>query len=151
MSNVSSAKARRTASRLAAAQTLYQLELGDVHSVREAIYDLMQLRQDDLPETLVDPDPELLQAICEGAHARLPEIDQIAEAALAGSRSLARTEPLLRAIYRACISELLIDGETAAGILINDYVNVAKAFCTEGEHKKVNAVLDTVARQLGRK
>jgi N utilization substance protein B len=47
--------------------------------------------------------------------------------------------------------ELLDQGETPGPIIINDYVNVAKAFYTEGEHSKVNAVLDKVATALDRK
>lgn len=145
----SSAKARRTAARLAAVQVLYQLELGE-GPARKAVYDLMLLRQDDLPETLVEPDADMLKAITEGVTLRQADIDDLLGAALSESRSLERSEAVLRAVLRAGAYELLTDGETAPGIIINDYVNVAHAFFNAGEPSKVNAVLNAVAQALGR-
>lgn len=149
MSSSGSAKARRTAARLGAVQALYQLEFDDA-PVKKAVYDLMQLRQDDLPQELVTPDDTLLKAITEGVAARLADIDGLLQAALSTSRSLERGEAVLRAIFRAGTFELLTDGETAPGIIINDYVNVAHAFFTEAEPAKVNGVLNAVALALGR-
>lgn len=149
MPSLSSAKARRTAARLAASQALYQLELGDGPAGR-AVYDLMQLRQDDIPEQLVEPDAALLKAITEGVQDRLKDVDDLVNGALSGDRGIERSEALLRAIYRAGAYELMSDGATPIGVIINDYVNVAHAFFTEGEPSKVNAVLNSVAKALGR-
>lgn len=148
MPSISSAKARRTAARLAAVQALYQLEMGD-GPVGRAVYDLMQLRQDDLPEQLVEPDAQLLQAITDGLNARLTDVDDLINGALQG-RTLERSEAVLRAIYRAGAYELLTDAATPVGVIINDYVNVAHAFFSEGEPARINAVLDKVAQALGR-
>lgn len=150
MSASSSAKARRTAARLAAVQSLYQQELGEA-SAPSSVHDLMYMRQDEFVEELVEPDSELLKAISEGVVGRLEHIDGLLQAAMSESRTLGRAEPVLRAVLRAGVYELLTDGETPAGIIINDYVNVAHAFFQENEPKKVNAVLDNVARQLDRK
>lgn len=149
MASLSSAKARRTAARLAAVQTLYQLELGD-GSAATAVYDMMQLRQDDIPEQLVEPDAALLKKITDGLQERLADVDALIEGALSRGRGIERSESILRAIYRAGTYELMTDAETPVGIVINDYVNVAHAFFSEGEHSKVNAVLDSVAQALGR-
>lgn len=146
----SSAKARRTAARLAAAQALYQLELGDELTTKQAVYDLLQMHQDDMPEELITPDQDLLQKITDAASARLQDIDGLIAGATQQTRSLDRAEAVLRAIMRAGVAEMLVDGETPAGILINDYVNVAHAFFSEAEPGKVNAVLNAVARSLGR-
>ncbi len=150
MSGKSSAKARRTAARLAAVQSLYQQELGDA-SAHSSVFDLLNMRQAEFAEALVEPDQELLKSIAEGVVGRLGQIDGLLQAALSDSRPLERAEPVLRAILRAGVYELLSEGETPAGIIINDYVNVAHAFFEESEPKKVNAVLDAVARQLDRK
>lgn len=150
MTGRSSAKARRTAARLAAVQSLYQQELGEA-TAPCSVFDLMNMRQDEFDEMLVDPDNELLKAIAEGVVRRLADIDGLLRAALTDSRPLERAEPVLRAVLRCGVYELLTDGETPAGIIINDYVNVAHAFFEENEPKKVNAVLDSVARQLDRK
>ncbi len=149
MASPSSAKARRTAARLAAVQALYQLDMGEGPS-RKAVYDLMQLRQDDIPEALVEPDETLLKSISEGVPNRLGDIDGLLTSALSQSRSLSRGEIVLRAVLRAGTYELLTDGETAPGIIINDYVNVAHAFFTDNEPAKVNGVLNAVAQALGR-
>lgn len=146
--SISSAKARRTAARLAAVQALYQLEMGEGPSGR-AVYDLMQLRQDDIPEQLVEPDAALLQAITDGLTTRLSDVDELVNAALQG-RGIERSEAVLRAVYRAGAYELLTDSATPVGVIINDYVNVAHAFFSEGEPAKINAVLDKVAQTLGR-
>ncbi len=150
MSAKSSAKARRTAARLAAVQSLYQQELGDA-SAHSSVFDLLNMRQAEFAEALVEPDQELLKSIAEGVVGRLGQIDGLLQAALSDSRPLERAEPVLRAILRAGVYELLSGGETPAGVIINDYVNVAHAFFEESEPKKVNAVLDAVARQLDRK
>lgn len=150
MSAKSSAKARRTAARLAAVQSLYQQELGDA-SAHSSVFDLLNMRQAEFAEALVDPDQELLKSIAEGVVGRLGQIDGLLQAALSDSRPLERAEPVLRAILRAGVYELLSGSETPAGVIINDYVNVAHAFFEESEPKKVNAVLDAVARQLDRK
>lgn len=149
MPSLSSAKARRTAARLAAVQALYQLEMGDGPANR-AVFDLMQLRQDDLPEQLVEPDAALLKTITDGLQARLKDVDDLVNGALSENRSIERSEAVLRAIYRAGAYELLTDTATPVGVIINDYVNVAHAFFNEGEPAKINAVLDKVAQALGR-
>lgn len=147
----SSAKARLTAARLAAAQALYALEMGDADTTpRQTVYDLLQMRQDNLPEELVEPDADLLKAIVEGVGARLGDVDDLLRAGIGDGRPLERTEPVLRAILRAGAFELLTDGITAPGIIINDYVNVAHAFFSAAEPAKVNAVLDRVRKSLQR-
>lgn len=146
----SSAKARRTAARLAAVQALYQLEMGDTPTPKQAVYDLMQMRQDGIAETLVPPDQALLEAIVTGLVLRLGDVDSLLQGALGNSRPLTRSEPVLRAVLRAGVFELLTDSTTAPGIIINDYVNVAHAFFTASEPAKVNAVLDRVGKNLGK-
>ena len=55
---------------------------------------------------------------------------------------------LLRAILRAGAYELLNHGDTAAGIIINDYVDVAHAFFDAKEPGLVNAILDKMGKKL---
>jgi N utilization substance protein B len=150
MATQSSAKARRTAARLAAVQALYQLELGADPTPRQAVYDLMQMRQGEDDEPLVQPDAEMLGAISAGVPDRLKDVDGLLDGALEGGRPLNHVEAIMRAILRAGVYELLTDATTASAIIINDYVNVAHAFFEGPEPAKVNAVLDKVSRQLGR-
>lgn len=144
----SSLKARRTAARLAAVQTLYSMEMGE-GTPAAALRDIGSLRQGDIEEALIIPEGDLLKSISQGVPARLADVDGLVSGALEG-RTIDRTEPLLRAILRAGAFELMTDSETAPGIVINDYVNVAHAFYDSGEPAKINAVLDKIAHQLQR-
>ncbi len=149
-SQKSSAKARRSAARLAIVQALYQLEQGDVSTPRQAIFDLMQMRQDDIEEELIAPDAALLEGVVSGIPRRIGDIDTLLQGAIGGSRPLDRSESVLRAILRAGAYELITNAETAAGIIINDYINVAHSFFSGTEPAKVNAVLDKIAKNIGR-
>jgi len=145
---LSSAKARRTAARLAAVQALYSMEVGEGNASM-AVHNLTGMRQAGIDEALIEPDAAMLANISKGVTERLSDVDGLITGALEG-RPIERTEATLRAILRAGTFELLTDAETHPGIIINDYVNVAHAFFDAGEPTKVNAVLDKVARQLER-
>ena len=56
-----------------------------------------------------------------------------------------------RAIMRLGTHELVSSDETAAEIVINECVNLAKRYCDFDSYKFVNGVLDAVAGSLGRK
>jgi transcription antitermination protein NusB len=144
----SSLKARRTAARLAAVQALYALEVGEGSS-NGVVRDVGLLRQHDIPEALIEPDAELLRSIVSGVPERLDDVDSLVSGAMEG-RAFAHTEAVLRAILRAGVFELLHEAETPAGIIINDYMNIAHAYFSSGEPAKVNAVLDKVTKQLQR-
>ena len=61
---------------------------------------------------------------------------------------LKRIDVTLREILRAGSWELLKRKDIPAKVVINEYVDVAKAFFVEEEPKIVNGVLDKIARQL---
>jgi len=55
---------------------------------------------------------------------------------------------ILRAILRAGAFELLSMSDVPARVIINEYVNVAKAFFDDNKPGMVNGVLDKLARVL---
>lgn len=58
-----------------------------------------------------------------------------------------RIDPVLRALFRAAGAELL-DQATPPKVVINEFVDIARAFFPDGrEPKFVNAVLDHMARE----
>ncbi|WP_252181119.1 transcription antitermination protein NusB [Azospirillum sp. B4] len=123
-----SAKARRSAARLNAVQALYQIELTE--SSPEVIiteYANFRLGQELDGDRYVSADGELFAAIVRGATSRQHEIDPVLTQAL-DRQHLDRLELLLRAILRAGAWELLAGGDTAARIVINDYIDVAHGF-----------------------
>ena len=64
-----------------------------------------------------------------------------------GVRSL---EITLRSVLRAGVAELLTRTDIPAGVTIAEFIDVARAFYSGPESGMANAVLDRIARALGR-
>jgi transcription antitermination protein NusB len=144
-----SAKARRKAARLAAAQALYQIDLTGA-AVDTVISEFVHHR---IGETIDDvafvaADPQLFADIVRGTSIRKAEVDGLLTSALDPRFPIERLEMLLRAILRAGGFELFADPATPPRIIISEYVDVAKAFFAGREPGMVNAVLDNIARTL---
>ena len=75
-------------------------------------------------------------------------LDPLIDRTLAGGWPLKRIEALLRAVLRAGAFELDQRRDVPARVVIAEYVDVANAFLDGEETGMVNAVLDTLARQL---
>jgi len=144
-----SAKARRSAARLAAVQALYQMEMAGT-ATETVIGEFVRHRigQELDGDTLVTAEPQLFADIVRGVSVREMEIDGILTQALTGQWSLTRLEPLLRAVLRAGVWELLAKTDTHQAILISSYVDVTHAFFSGKEPGMVNGVLDRLARTL---
>ena len=67
---------------------------------------------------------------------------------LAEGWRLIRVDSILRAILRAGVFELMERSDVPARVVINEYINVAKAFFDTEEPRVVNGVLDKIARKL---
>lgn len=144
-----SAKARRSAARLAAVQGLYQIDLAGASS-DTVIHEFARHRigQEQDGEEFVTPDPTLFADILRGVQGRLAEVDQLLGGLLDRQWSLERMELLLRAILRAGSWELLANSSVPPHIIINDYIDVTHAFFAGREPGMVNGVLDKLARTL---
>lgn len=140
---------RSTASRLAAVQALYQLDI-DSSTVEEAL-DSVKLRGAALDEggLTAEIDPARTEIIVRGVAAdRAGRLDEMIDDSLSGGWSSSRLESLMRVILRAGIFELLECSDVPAKVVINEYVDVAHAFFDRGEPGMVNAVLDKLAHIL---
>lgn len=144
-----SAKARRSAARLAAVQALYQMDLAGTPS-ETVIGEFVRHRfgQEIDGDAYVTADPQLFADIVRGVAARREEIDDILSQALQGQWSFDRVELILRAVLRAGTWELLANTTVAPHIIINDTIDVAHAFFAGREPGMVNGVLDRLARSL---
>lgn len=143
-----SAKAQKTAARLAAVQVLYQMRLNNqaaAPAVREFIDKRIGFDLDG--DLFVPADPELLEAIVMGVTERWATIEGIVAKALAAGKK-GDVEILLESILRAGTYELMAHGDVDAGIIINDYLNVTTGFYDGKEPKIVNAILDKVAKSV---
>jgi N utilization substance protein B len=143
-----SAKAQKTAARLAAVQVLYQMRLNNQEAksaVREFIDHRIGFNLDG--DLFVPANPDLLQEIVMGVTERWADIEAIVSKALADGKK-GEVETLLESILRAGTYELLANSKVDTGIIINDYLNITTGFYEGSETKIVNAILDKVAKSV---
>ncbi|MCL9999536.1 MAG: transcription antitermination factor NusB [Erythrobacter sp.] len=143
----------RSAARLAAVQALYQQHMEGTALARL----LDEFHQHRLGRTIDDEDFDeaeyadaevpFFDDVVRGVDARKDEIDALVAGKLASGWSLARLDKAMLQVLRAATYELLARMDVPAAVVINEYVEVAKAFFDDGQAKFVNGILDAVARQ----
>jgi transcription antitermination protein NusB len=147
----------RSSARLAAVQALYEMDMTDIAA--DSVIDEflkqrwkpvpgMQTDEEDALPDLADPDGALLAELIRGVSAKRQDLDGMIGPALSDDWTVERLEMILRAILRAGAFELLSMSEVPAKVVINEYVNVAKAFFDDNKPGMVNGVLDKLARVL---
>ena len=141
--------ARRSTARLFALQALYEIALsGRVGA--DVIANFLESR---IPEETAargydTPDKRLFSDLVSGAEREAHDIDNLLIAVLAEDWPLERLETLLHVLLRAAVYELAWRPEVPARVVINEYVDLAYAFFSEGEPGMVNGLLDNLGRQL---
>jgi len=138
----------KSAARLYAVQALFQMEHSaqTIDAVRQEFEDHRFGATYDGDE-MAEGHVNLFRDLLENAVATQSPIDQMTDRALVAKWPLKRIDPTLRALFRAAGAELL-RMDTPPKVVINEYVDVAKAFFPDGrEPKFVNAVLDHMARE----
>ena len=140
---------RRSAARLYAVQALFQMEAADrgVDAVIEEFESFRIGVADDEGNQLEEADTDLFRRLLQEAVSWQARIDQLTDRALVAAWPIARIDPTLRALFRAAGAEL-VSTATPPPVIINEFVEVAKAFFPDGrEPRFVNAVLDHMARE----
>jgi N utilization substance protein B len=139
----------RTVARLAAVQALYQMELAG-EGVETVITEFANFRFDaDIEgEALAEADEVYFADVVRGVINDQKDIDAAVKARLASNWRIERLDATLRALLRCGAWELAHKLEVPKEIVIDEYVELAKAFFDEAEAKFVNAALDGVARDL---
>ncbi|WP_457650156.1 transcription antitermination factor NusB [Profundibacter sp.] len=138
----------KSAARLYAVQALFQMEHSaqTIDAVRQEFEDHRFGATYDGDE-MAEGNANLFRDLLENAVDAQGPIDQMTDRALVAKWPLKRIDPTLRALFRAAGAELL-RMDTPPKVVINEYVDVAKAFFPDGrEPKFVNAVLDHMARE----
>jgi transcription antitermination protein NusB len=140
---------QRSATRLAAIQALYALEVSG-SAVDRVIADIFERRWAPVDQlaNAAKPDESFLRTLVEGVATHRPEIDLAIQDALTGGWRLARLELLLQAILRAGAYELSAQADVPAKVVINEYLEIAHAFFAGKEPSLVNAVLDRLATRF---
>lgn len=139
----------RTIARLAAVQALYQMELAGV-GVETVIQEFSDHRFDgDLEgELLAEADEVYFAEIVRGVVVHQTALDRAIVVRLAEGWKLDRIDATIRAILRSGAFELAHRPETPHEVVIDEYVELAKAFSDPTEAKFVNAALDGIARDV---
>lgn len=137
----------RSSARLAAVQALYQIESNNSKSVfviREFLnHRLGQVIDEDQYK---NADEAFFEDIVSGASKRSEEIDKFIVESLSEGWTLDRIESVARAVLRAGSYEILARPDVPTNVIINEYVDVTKAFFDDSTPAFVNGVLDRIAK-----
>lgn len=144
--------AARSAARLGAVQALYQMELSGA-STADVIADFAAgklPRETEASYTDSEGDLDLFKTLVEKAVDRQATLDRAIARHLSKGWRLERIDAVARAILRAGAAELEQRPDIPVAVVINEYVEVAKAFFEGPEPGFINAALDACARDLRR-
>lgn len=142
-------KRARTVARLVLVQALYQMELTGA-GVESVIREFSDYRfEGDLDgEQLAEADEVYF---AEGARMIVKEqaaIDLLISERLAAGWRIERLDTTVRAILRAGAWELKFRKDVGLEVIINEYVEIARAFFGETEARFVNGALDGIAKDV---
>jgi transcription antitermination protein NusB len=155
MTRVDAAGLRRA--RAAALQMLYQWEVGRV-SAHEAIVTYWPSRDADreaahdgehASEDLPEPLRDFANGLVNGTIGRVAEIDALLSAHAQNWR-VERMAILDRLVLRLGVYELLTAPETPPRVVINEALELARAYTGDEAVGFVNGILDAVRKHLGR-
>jgi N utilization substance protein B len=144
MTAVDSAGRRRA--REAALQMLYQCEVG-----RAGAYEAIATYwpSHDTTGDVSEPLREFANSLVRGTLDRLTEVDGIL-AARSENWRLARMAVIDRLVLRLAVYEFLAEPATPGRVIINEALELARAFSGEEAVAFVNGVLDAVRKELKR-
>ena len=141
-------KQMKSAARLFAVQALFQMESSG-QTVEKIVREFETHRFGEVLDEgeMAEGDPDHFRKVVDAAVNWQAKIDQMTDRALVAKWPIDRIDPVIRALFRAAGGEL-VALDTPPKVVINEYVDVAKAFFPDGKEAKfVNAVLDHMARE----
>ncbi len=148
----------RSSARLAAVQALYEMDMVGV-GADPVLEEFLKQRWTPKPgdETgdedqglsdIIPPDGSFMAILVRGVSENSQNLDDMIDKTLSDKWTVERLEVLLRAILRSGTFELLTLTDVPARVIINEYVDVAKAFYEDTQPGLINGVLDRLARTL---
>lgn len=139
----------RSTARLAAVQALYQLQMEGT-ALAKLLDEFHQHRLGkEIDEAqFADAEVAFFDDLVSGVEARGEEIDGAIAGKLADGWTIARMDKTMLQILRCGAYELIARADVPKAAVINEYVDVAKAFFDDGEAKFVNGILDALAKEL---
>ena len=141
--------AERSAARLAAVQALYQMDVSGTGVVEAlAEFEAFWIGREVEGVQFEPAEASFFRDILGGVVREQRVIDRTIDATLAEKWPLKRIEAVLRAILRSGAYELLYRKDVPPRVVISEYVEIAHRFYGEDEPGLVNAVLDSIARDV---
>lgn len=142
---------QRGAARLAAVQALYQMDVGH-QSLEDTLsqFSALHLGREVEGDEYLPADADFFRQIVRGVIKTQLEIDPAIDRSLTKDWPVTRIDATLRAILRCAAWELIKRQDIPTGVVITEYVDVAKAFYEDDAPALVNGVLDTIARSVPR-
>ncbi len=140
----------RSVARLAAVQALYQMEVSGA-TTADVIADFTAgklPRETEASYTDAEGDFDLFKVLVEKAVDRQATYDRAIARRLSKGWRLERIDAVARAILRAGAAELEQRTDIPVAVVIDEYVEIAKAFFEGPEPGFINATLDVAARDL---
>ncbi len=141
--------AERSAARLAAVQALYEMEVsakGLVETLAE--FETFWIGNEIEGDQYNSAEVAFFRDILSGVVTNQGPIDRLIDATLDRTWPLTRIDSVLRAILRAGSYELTKRVDVPVRVAIKEYVDIGGAFFGREESGMINAVLDTIARQV---
>ena len=144
-----SRREKRAAARMAAVQALYEMEMSG-KGVHEAMaeFEAHWIGREIDGVAFKPADAPFFRDLVGGVVQEQRLVDQKVDEALAKGWPLARVEAVLRAILRCGAYELVRRPDVPARVAITEYVDVTHAFYAGDEPGMVNAVLDSIGRDV---
>jgi N utilization substance protein B len=138
----------RGASRLAAVQALYQMELAG-QGVDAALNEFIdhRLGQEIEGDQYMEADKKYFASLVRGVVEQQSDVDRAIARSVAKDWPFDRIDPTMRAILRSAAYELMSQPGVPTRIIVNEYMHIATAFFAEGEE---NAFLAGVLNRLAR-
>ena len=128
----------RHLARIAAFQSIYQMDMANIDKEDAFLYTIEE-------NQLSSQGKKMARKLVDGCHEHMNEIDTIIEEN-SHSWHLGRMCSVDRNILRLAAYELMYT-TVPTGVVINEAVELAKAYGTDDSGKFVNGVLDKIAKQ----
>lgn len=141
---------KRGAARLAAVQALYQMDMAGSDVLKTiAEFETHRLGQEVDGQAYLPADATFFRALVSGVVEFQLVLDPAIDGALLDGWPLARIDTTMRQTLRAGLFELQHRSDIPGRVIIAEYVDVARAFFSDGEEPKVvNAILDRLGRAV---
>lgn len=140
---------KRGIARLTAVQALYQMDLiGSTILETVSEYETYRLGKEIDGVQYLQGDPQWFRNIVSGVVEEQEILDPIIRKKLPEDWPLSRLDSILRALLRAATWELKNRTDVPIAVVINEYIDIAKAFFEGEEPRMANALLDKLAKEL---